>query len=122
MHVSKKFRLDAAHFLPECPEGHPCRGMHGHSYEVSVTCSGDPDPETGFVIDYHDIKRAVQPLVDQLDHSTLNDHTGLECPSTENLCIWFWQRLSGLLPLLSVIEIAETPGNSCMMTKKDVEP
>ena len=49
--LSRKYDFSAAHYLPRAPEGHKCRRLHGHSYEIEVAVRGDVDPETGWLID-----------------------------------------------------------------------
>jgi 6-pyruvoyltetrahydropterin/6-carboxytetrahydropterin synthase len=60
-------------------------------------------------MDYTLLKSAVKPLVHQLDHKVLNTVSGLENPTSENLCIWFWGKIKPLLPELVKIELNETP-------------
>ncbi len=48
-------------------------------------------------------------VIDQLDHQLINDIKGLENPTAENITIWIWQQIKPLLPLLSRIELYETP-------------
>jgi hypothetical protein len=50
------------------------------------------------VMDFADLRRAFQPLFDQLDHYCLNDIDGLENPTSENLARWIWDRLLPGLP------------------------
>lgn len=61
--------FSAAHFLTL--PGHVCERLHGHNYRVAVTVEGDVDPETGFVVDFAVIKRAVRALIEPLDHRLL---------------------------------------------------
>jgi 6-pyruvoyltetrahydropterin/6-carboxytetrahydropterin synthase len=68
MKLEKTFRFEAAHWLPNVPEGHKCGRMHGHSFRVTIVISGKVDPMTGWVIDYGEIKEAFSPLEEQLDH------------------------------------------------------
>ena len=75
--ISKQFRFEAAHRLRGLPEGHKCMNLHGHSYRFEVVCEGELD-DRSFVIDYAEIKDAVQPIVDQLDHSVLCDENDSE--------------------------------------------
>ena len=65
------------------------------------------DP-SGWVIDYADIKKVAQPLIDQLDHYYLNDIKGLENPTAEVLARWVYDRLRKELPQLTQVIIAET--------------
>ena len=111
--LSRKFNFAAAHFLPKVPEGHKCRRLHGHSYEVEVGLRGPVDPDTGWLIDFGDIDAAVLPVILELDHQTLNDLPGLENATAEILCSWLWQRLEGRLPHLHRISIAETCTSAC---------
>ena len=107
MEVFKEFTFDSAHFLPNVPKGHKCGRMHGHTYRVRFSVTGEVDPNSGFVIDFGDLKAAVKPLIDQLDHQVLNDW--IENPTCENLALWFASKTGGL----SVIEVWETPTSGC---------
>jgi 6-pyruvoyltetrahydropterin/6-carboxytetrahydropterin synthase len=111
--LSKQFRFEAAHFLPHLPEGHPCRKLHGHSYRVWVAVRGEADLETGWVMDYGELSRAVRPVVELLDHSLLNAVPGLENPTSERLATWCWERLASRLPLLFKVTVRETCSSQC---------
>lgn len=104
------FRYESAHMLPKVPAGHKCGVMHGHSYELTVVVRG-PIREDGFVIDFTDIKDAVNPLVKQLDHQTLNDIEGLSNPTVEAQLVWLWDHLSSLTYLWE-LRLRETANNS----------
>lgn len=109
----KAFTFEAAHWLPTFPEGHKCRRLHGHSFRVEVVVAGAVDPAQGFLIDYGDIKKAISPLYDLLDHRCLNDITGLENPTSEMLARWIFERLSPALPQLAEIIVHETCTSRC---------
>lgn len=109
MEIYKEFAFDSAHFLPNVPEGHKCKNIHGHTYHLRVYVQGIPDEQLGWIIDFKVLKDLVMPLVDRLDHTLMNDVDGLENPTAENITIWFWNRLKPLLPSLSRIELKETP-------------
>lgn len=111
--VVKDFRFEAAHFLPQVPEGHKCRRMHGHSFRGEVAVRGPVDPKLGWVIDFADLKAAVEPLVKELDHYVLNDIAGLENPTSELLALWIWKRLEANVPGLFRITIEETCSSRC---------
>ena len=113
MELYTDFRFEAAHRLPKVPEGHKCARLHGHSYRVRITIEGEVDPETGWIIDFDDIKKAFDPLLDQLDHHYLNEVAGLENPTSETLCHWIWQRLKPNLAELTEVEISETCDSGC---------
>lgn len=113
MEIWKDFTFEAAHHLPEVPEGHKCRRLHGHSYRVRVYIEGELDPRLGWVVDFAEIRQACEPIRQQLDHYYLNEIEGLENPTAEVLAQWIWTRLKPELPMLSRIEIAETCTSGC---------
>lgn len=111
--ITKDFNFEAAQTLPNVPEGHKCRQMHGHSFKVEVTVAGQSDPATGWFYDHAAIGKAMRPLVEMLDHRYLNEIEGLENPTIENMAGWFWQKLAPQLPGLFEIVIHETPTARC---------
>jgi 6-pyruvoyltetrahydropterin/6-carboxytetrahydropterin synthase len=90
--------------------------MHGHSFRVEVHVSGPVGQESGWVMDFADLRRAFQPLFDQLDHHCLNEIEGLENPTSENLAKWIWERLQLPLPQLSKVVVQETCNAGCVYT------
>lgn len=113
--ITKSFRFEAAHSLPHLPCSHKCHHLHGHSYEVIVGVSGPVVNE--WVQDYADISGKVSPLIEHLDHKNLNDI--IEYATTaENLAKWFWDELEPCLPLLSRIEVRETPTSNVILTRE----
>ena len=110
----KTFRFEAAHSLPNAPEGHKCRRLHGHSYRADIHVVGEVEPRTGWVIDFGEIKQAVEPILEQLDHRLLSDIPGLENSTSEILARYLWDRLAPALPGLSAIAIWESDTSCCM--------
>lgn len=113
MEIFKSFTFEAAHRLPNVPPDHKCARLHGHSFRVELHVAGPVDEETGWVMDFAEIKTAFRPLYDQLDHHYLNEIEGLSNPTSENLARWIWDRLEGVLPGLSRIVIHETCHSGC---------
>lgn len=109
----KDFRFEAAHFLPHVEEGHKCRRIHGHSFRGEVAVRGPVDPKLGWVIDFADLRRAVDPVVADLDHYLLNDIEGLENPTAELLAVWIWRRLAPHVANLQRVTIEETCTSRC---------
>ena len=116
MEIFKKFHIEAAHWLPNVPEDHKCRRLHGHSFLVAIHVSGDVGADSGWVCDFADVSKAFAPLFDQLDHHCLNEVDGLENPTSEQLAIWIWQRLHPYLPNLSKVVVQETCTAGCVYT------
>ncbi len=113
MDIFKVFTLEAAHRLPNVPPGHKCARLHGHSFRIEVRVSGEPGADTGWIMDFGDLKAAFQPIYDQLDHHYLNEIEGLQNPTSERLAIWVWERLKPVLPTLCEIVIHETCTSGC---------
>ena len=114
MEIYKVFSVEAAHRLPHVPPGHKCGRLHGHSFRVEVHVKGPVAEESGWVMDFADIKGAFQPVFDQLDHHYLNEVEGLSNPTSENLARWIWGRLQPVLPLLSRVVVCETCTSGCV--------
>lgn len=91
---------------------------HGHNYRLEVTVAGEPDPDTGYVIDLSQLKRIVhERVVDRLDHKNLNlevDFLQGVLPSTENLVVAIWEQLKDALPSgrLHRVRLYETENNA----------
>ena len=114
MRLYKDFSFEAAHRLPNVPAGHKCARLHGHSCLVRVTVDGPVGAESGWVVDFADLKTAFQPLHDRLDHRYLNEIPGLENPTSEVIAQWLWRELRPALPLLVEIEVRETCSTGCI--------
>jgi 6-pyruvoyltetrahydropterin/6-carboxytetrahydropterin synthase len=127
VYVTRKVHFNAAHRLhnPEKSDAWneetfgPCNhpNWHGHNYVLKVTVAGEPDPDTGYVIDLGNLKQVLnERVVDKVDHRNLNlDVDFLEgiIPSTENFAVAIWNELEGALPSgeLHCVRLYETPRN-----------
>jgi len=126
--VTRRLHFNAAHRLhrPDWSDERnaevfgPCANpnWHGHNYEIEVTVAGEPDSETGYVMDLGELKQLVNSrVIDDVDHRNLNLEVawleGLN-PTTENFVIAIWGRLEDGLPPgvdLERIVLYETPRN-----------
>lgn len=116
--LEKDFRFEAAHQLPN-HEGQ-CRRLHGHSWRGTVRIAGSElmpsGSSAGMVLDYRDINRVLQPLVDKyLDHHFLNETLGIESPTSEEVARWVYHQVerSPIGPLLVSVTIEETCTARC---------
>ncbi|MCC3157577.1 6-carboxytetrahydropterin synthase [Hymenobacter sp. 15J16-1T3B] len=131
IYISRQEHFNAAHKLynPAWSEERnkevfgPCANAnwHGHNYDLIVTVKGQPDPETGFVVDLKALSTLIREhIIRHVDHKNLN----LDVPfmagklaSTENLAVAFWEILERELPSITDraklhgIKIYETPRN-----------
>ena len=76
-----------------------CEKLHGHNWRIEVVLSGDRLNEAGLLIDFKDVKTAANNILEDLDHSYLNDLPQFknENPSSENIAAYLYKRLSGEL-------------------------
>lgn len=102
-----RFGFEAAHALPRLPEGHKCRRMHGHSFTVEIGAEGLLNRG------HSDVSSAIRRVYDRLDHQCLNRIEGLENPTSEEVCRWIWNEVSGTLPGMEVVIVAETCTARC---------
>ncbi|NME70493.1 6-carboxytetrahydropterin synthase QueD [Flammeovirga aprica] len=109
MKIFKSYTFEAAHFLPQMPEGHPCRRIHGHSWKMELHFDGELVLPYEWVIDFHEIDSVVDPIYKILDHNFLNEVEGLENPTSEVISIWVWNKIKEQLPALCKVVIYETP-------------
>lgn len=121
MELYKEFTFEAAHRLPNVPEGHKCGRLHGHSFRVVLHVDGPIDSEFGWVIDYAEIKEAFRPTFDQLDHHYLNEIEGLENPTSENIAKWIWDNVKPNLPMLTRVAVSETCNCGCIYRGENEE-
>jgi 6-pyruvoyltetrahydropterin/6-carboxytetrahydropterin synthase len=112
-----EYSIDAAHWLPNVPEGHKCGKMHGHRYDIRFEVSGVPD-STGWITDYAEVRNGIDPFIEKMDHAILNDIHGLENPTCENIVLWLKARLCWLTGL-SKIEVRETARAGCVWRRQN---
>src|SRR5690606_25094838 len=83
--------------------------LHGHSYRVELIGGGAPDPDSGWVIDFADMKSRFKAIYEQLDHHCLNDIPGLaEDTRLPALQRWIEAQLAPLPPWLHGVRVSIT--------------
>lgn len=118
MQIFKQFTFDSAHFLPNVPDGHKCKEIHGHTYKMIVYMEGDIEADSGWLMDFGDLKKIIEPIVKSIDHKFLNKIEGLENPTCEMMTIWLWNKIKPNLPSLTKIELHETPTSGAIYEGK----
>lgn len=113
--ISRDFCFEAAHHLPKYVG--KCHEIHGHRFEGKVIVSGQVNSETGFVMDYSDLKKIIKEgIVDVYDHKNLNDY--FPNPTAEIMSVHmfeiFFHRLRQDFPdvKLERVELRETQNSS----------
>jgi 6-pyruvoyltetrahydropterin/6-carboxytetrahydropterin synthase len=119
--VTRKARFSAAHFL----RGHPgaCARPHGHNWTLEVTIRAPRLDPSGMVVDFGDLGRAIDAVIDRVDHRNLNDLPPFDeqNPTSENLAAWFHRELAALLAPFGVephvVRVWEMPDCSAAYRK-----
>jgi 6-pyruvoyltetrahydropterin/6-carboxytetrahydropterin synthase len=115
----KRFTFEAGHSLPQ--HKGKCKYVHGHSFKLDVCIHGNLNQEIGMVMDYKDIKDIVQPIIDRLDHSFLNDI--FKDPTSENIGKYIYEYLYPEFEkngcTLDYIDVWETEDSHCRIGLND---
>ncbi|QPA31832.1 6-carboxytetrahydropterin synthase QueD [Thermaerobacillus caldiproteolyticus] len=68
--LNKDMQIAAAHFIPHEAAG-KCAQMHGHTYFVNITVAGNELDDSGFLVNFQQLKKIVHG---KFDHTLMNDH------------------------------------------------
>ncbi len=89
---------------------------YGFSYRVEVALTGEI-ADNGMIAPFEEMARAIAPVSQALDHSMLDEVSGLAKPTLENLALWISERLRVDLPSLSRVSVfRESEGEACHLT------
>ena len=85
-----------------------CENVHGHNYRVEVTVQGESLDSAGLLVDFVELKRLMNAVIDRLDHQFLNDVPPFDVlnPSAENLARYFWDEISRGLKSSVPVQVA----------------
>jgi 6-pyruvoyltetrahydropterin/6-carboxytetrahydropterin synthase len=120
-YLTIKTDFSAAHFL----RGYQgkCARLHGHNYGVEVTVRGAELDGVGMLVDFVELKGRVNELMEELDHTNLNEHKAFQALNTsaEHIARYLFERLEGELPegvALQAIKVHETERASAMFMRE----
>ncbi len=115
MKIAKEFKWEMGHRLPE--HFGQCKNIHGHSYKMLVEFEGELD-ENGMVIDYYDVEKIVNPIIEKLDHAFLVNKDDkltvefLEKLNSKKVVVDFESTVENICTyLLTKIKITDLPVN-----------
>jgi 6-pyruvoyltetrahydropterin/6-carboxytetrahydropterin synthase len=91
--------------------------LHGHNWKVKVTVSAPKLDEIGVVMDFHELERLLDVIIEPMHNRNLNELAGFESnnPSAENVAVHIAKKLE--LPKnvrLESVEVWETDENSAI--------
>lgn len=116
LELTQEFYFEAAHTLSRSLEAEPSLRIHGHTYHADVTIRGEPDPQTGMIVDLAVLRAHIEAVRQMLDHRLLNDVPGLGPPTLENLVRFIGARLREMEPRVSAVRVyRRASGDSCRL-------
>jgi 6-pyruvoyltetrahydropterin/6-carboxytetrahydropterin synthase len=89
--------FSGAHQLRE--SGSKCEQLHGHNWKIEVIVQGQELNGNGLLIDFKWIKKALEEVLDRLDHRFLNELAPFrdDNPSSENIAKTIFTSLADTL-------------------------
>ena len=120
MEMVVRAHFDAAHYLPDY-EG-KCRNLHGHRWEVWVSLDVTEayrESKTGMSIDFKKVKGKIDKVLEEFDHSLLNDL--LPHPTAENLAKMLAYRIKeSFVVNFRAVQVFETPECSIIVREDEL--
>jgi len=91
--VTIRKSFSAAHLLKEI--GGKCEELHGHNFIVEVSAAAEALNEEGLLIDFRDLKRWTDEVLNDLDHKYLNELPFFKDvnPSSERVARFLFERI-----------------------------
>lgn len=92
LRVTSEF--SAAHNLREYKG--KCEALHGHNWKVEVVIAAKNANKQGLVVDFHEIKRMIKAVLEELDHAYLNELKYFKKynPTSENLAKYIFDEIN----------------------------
>ena len=83
-----------------------CENVHGHNWRVMVTFVGESVDKAGMLVDFVEVKKSMNKVIDYLDHQFINDLKPFDelSPSAENIAKYFFDEMNS--------DLAATPGEA----------
>lgn len=94
--ITKRYEFEAAHSLPQLPDGHKCKNPHGHSYVVEIRLKTKRLDAYGFVLDFAKLDEVMNPIIARLDHHDVNEVVD-GVSTSENIARWVYELASAEL-------------------------
>jgi 6-pyruvoyltetrahydropterin/6-carboxytetrahydropterin synthase len=76
-----------------------CERLHGHNWKIEISLTGQKLNDAGLLIDFKDVEEATNGILEELDHSFLNEipRFKYQNPSSENIAAYIFDKLSSKL-------------------------
>lgn len=120
--IWKTLSFDSAVRLMHAPPGDARYGAHGHTFTLRLQLRGPLVADSGWVMDFGELKSAIAPLIDALDHRPLHMAPGIADSSTPALLRHLVDRLQPDLPLLERVDLEQAPGSGALWRRDGMPP
>lgn len=109
--LTKEFRFEASHHLPQVPKDHKCHRLHGHSYRVELILVSTFLDDRGFAggVDYADLDEFGNYIDENLDHRNLNEVLGDENTTAERIAHYLFAVAKVRWTQTTAVRVYETP-------------
>jgi 6-pyruvoyltetrahydropterin/6-carboxytetrahydropterin synthase len=76
-----------------------CEALHGHNWKVEIFVRSSELDEAGLVMDFGKIKIKAKEILEEIDHSYLNELSAFkeQNPSSENIARYLFERLGAVI-------------------------
>lgn len=116
--LSQKFYFEAAHTLYRNIDAEASRRIHGHTYHCEITLTGQPDLESGMLVDLGFVRKEIERVRDMLDHRLLDEVKGIGPATLENLCTYVFNEFLQTMPTLVRVTIErQASGDRCSLSR-----
>ncbi len=117
--ITVKSYFSAAHHLRNYKGD--CENVHGHNWGVIVTAEYRELKDEGIAIDFRDLKRITDEIIDKLDHEDLNkvEYFIENNPTSENIARYIYDKIKQQEVAIESVVVSETPNYSATYTERN---
>ena len=85
-----------------------CENLHGHNWKVVLCVRGEELDDTGLLVDFTVLKSMLKEILDELDHTNINDipYFTRQNPSSENIARYIAEKFRSALDERGYTEIS----------------
>lgn len=110
--VTKYLEISAAHKL-DLPYDSPCKNLHGHNWQIWVTCQAKELNACGMVCDFAKISKFVK---EKLDHKYINNVLIRLNPTAENIAKYICDNIENCVKVI----VQESDGNTAIYERENI--